>query len=350
MNTNKFSLVTKNLSMLKAAEHYMIDAQDNKARFRIEPLQKGFGTTIGNSLRRIMLSSIAGSAVIGVKIEGIDHEYSSINGIKEDVMDIILNLKSLVIVNDSEDKKVLSLRVSGKNKVTAGMINLVPGIEIINKDHVICNIMDQNVTLDMEIYVGEGNGYVTSEQNKKLFPQSSSYSGIIGIDSVFSPIMRVSYSVETYYSSSHDNEQERLFISVETNGAVSPEVAVAISARILQDQVQPFIGINIDPIQKQEVETCLPFDHRLLMRVENLELSVRSQNCLKNENIVYVGDLVTKSEFDMLRTPNFGRKSLSEIKEVLTRLNLNFGMEVQKWPPEGNLEELARRYEETTQV
>ncbi len=350
MNANKFSLVTKNLSMLKPAEHYMVDAQDNKARFRIEPLQKGFGTTIGNSLRRIMLSSIAGAAVVGVRIEGIDHEYSVLSGIKEDIMDIILNLKSLVIVSDSDERKVLSLRVSGKNKVTAGMINLVPGIEIVNKDLVICNIMDPNVTLDMELYVGEGSGYITSEQNKKLLPQSPNYNGIIGIDSVFSPIMRVSYSVETYYSSAHDNEQERLFINVETNGAISPDIAVAVAARILQDQVQPFIGINIDSIQRQEVETCLTFDHRLLMRVENLELSVRSQNCLKNENIVYVGDLVTKSEFDMLRTPNFGRKSLSEIKEVLTRLNLNFGMEVQGWPPEGNLEELARRYEETTQV
>jgi len=350
MNANKFSLLTKNLSMLKPAEHYMIDAQENKARFRIEPLQKGFGTTIGNSLRRIMLSSIAGAAVVGVKIEGIEHEYSVLNGIKEDIMDIILNLKSLVIMSDADDRKTLSIRVTGKNQVTAGMISSIPGVEIINKDLVICHIMDPNVTLNMEIYIGEGSGYVTSEQNKKLLPQSANYNGVIGIDSVFSPIKRVSYNVETYYSSTHDNEQERLFINVETNGAISPDIAVAVAARILQDQVQPFIGMNIDSMQKQEVETRLTFDHRLLMRVENLELSVRSQNCLKNENIVYVGDLVTKSEFEMLRTPNFGRKSLSEIKEVLGRLNLNFGMEVPGWPPEGNLEELARKYEETTQV
>jgi DNA-directed RNA polymerase subunit alpha len=350
MNASKFSLLTKNLSTLKPAEHYMIDAQDNRARFRIEPLQKGFGTTIGNALRRIMLSSITGAAVVGVKIEGVDHEYSVLNGIKEDVMDIILNLKSLVIMSENEERKVLHLKASGQKKVTAGMITTVPGIEIVNKDSVICHITDPNSSIDIEIYVGTGNGYVTSEQNKKQLPTSSSYNGSIGIDAVFSPIRRVAYNVETYYSSAHDDEQERLFLTVETNGAISPDVAVAVAAKILQDQVQPFIGMNIENIQQPEIETHLTFDHRLLMRVENLELSVRSQNCLKNENIVYVGDLVTKSELEMLRTPNFGRKSLSEMKEVLARLNLVFGMEVPGWPPEGNLEELARKYEETTQV
>jgi DNA-directed RNA polymerase subunit alpha len=350
MNASKFSLLTKNLSTLKPAEHYMIDAQDNRARFRIEPLQKGFGTTIGNALRRIMLSSITGAAVVGVKIEGVDHEYSVLNGIKEDVMDIILNLKSLVIMSENEERKVLHLKASGQKKVTAGMITTVPGIEIVNKDSVICHITDPNSSIDIEIYVGTGNGYVTSEQNKKQLPTSSSYNGSIGIDAVFSPIRRVAYNVETYYSSAHDDEQERLFLTVETNGAISPDVAVAVAAKILQDQVQPFIGMNIENIQQPEIETHLTFDHRLLMRVENLELSVRSQNCLKNENIVYVGDLVTKSELEMLRTPNFGRKSLSEMKEVLARLNLVFGMDVPGWPPEGNLEELARKYEETTQV
>lgn len=349
MNTQKFNLLTKHFSALKPAEHYMMDAQDNKARFRVEPLQKGFGTTIGNSLRRIMLSSIAGSAVVGVRIEGVEHEYSTINGIKEDVMDIILNLKSLVISSDSVERKTLLLRASGKGKVTADMINLVPGVEIINRDMVICNIMDSDIVLNMEIYVGSGSGYVTSEQNKKLLPVSSHYNGAIGIDAVFSPIKRVAYNVETFYSSSEDREQERLFLTIETNGSIKPDIAVAVSAKILQDQVQSFIGMKIDAVQAPEVETHVLFDPRLLMRVENLELSVRSQNCLKNENIIYVGDLVTKSELEMLRTPNFGRKSLSEMKEVLARMNLNFGMDVPGWPPEGNVEELARKYEETTQ-
>lgn len=350
MNTHKLSSLTKHFSTLKPAEHYMVDAQDNRARFRVEPLQKGFGITIGNSLRRVMLSSIAGAAVIGVKIDGIEHEYSTIHGVKEDVMDIILNLKSLVISSDSNDRKTLFLRASGKGKVTADMISLVPGIEIVNRDMVIFNIMDADTTVNMEIYIGNGSGYMTSEQNKRLLPSSANYSGAIGVDSIFSPIKRVAYNVETFYSSSEDKEQERLILTVETNGSIKPDLAVAISAKILQDQVQSFIGIKIDSGQVEEVETQVSFDPRLLMRVENLELSVRSQNCLKNENIIYVGDLVTKSELEMLKTPNFGRKSLSEMREVLGRMNLGFGMDIIGWPPEGNVEELARKYEETTQV
>jgi DNA-directed RNA polymerase subunit alpha len=346
MNSNLF---TRSISVLKPAEHYMIDTNDNKAKFRIEPLQKGFGTTIGNSLRRIMLSYISGAAVVGVRIEGVEHEYSTISGIKEDVLDIILNLKSLVLITDSDDRKTISLNVSGKTTVVAAMIDTCPGVEIVNKDLVICHITDPNTTLSMDIYISSGSGYVTSEQNKKLLPHSPHYSGVIGVDSIFSPIKRVAYNVETYYSSTHDKEQERLFLTVETNGAIQPDMAVAISAKILQNQVQPFIGMNIEALEDKEIESRISFDPRLLMRVENLDLSVRSQNCLKNENIIYVGDLVTKSELDMLRTPNFGRKSLTEMKEVLARMNLSFDMEIPGWPPEGNIEELSRRYEETIQ-
>lgn len=350
INMNKLNnLLTSNLSSLKPADHYMVDAQDNKAKFRVEPLQKGFGTTIGNSLRRIMLSSIAGAAVVGVKIDGIDHEYSTISGVKEDVMDIILNLKSLVIASDASERKTLTLRASGTQQVTANMIHLVPGVEIINKDTVICNIIDPDTTINMEIYIGSGSGYVTSEQNKKSLPQISHYSGAIGVDAIFSPIKRVTYNVETFYSSATDREQERLLLTVETNGSIKPDVAIAVSAKILQDQVQPFIGMKIETVQPEEIDEPVMFDRRLLMRVDNLELSVRSHNCLKNENIIYVGDLVTKSEGEMLRAPNFGRKSLSEIKAVLSNMGLTFGMEVNGWPPEGNIEELARKYEETTQ-
>lgn len=342
------NILTRNLSMMRPAEHYMVDANDNKAKFRVEPLQKGFGVTLGNSLRRIMLSSIAGSAVIGVRIDGIEHEYSTINGVKEDVMDIILNLKSLVIINDSSDKQCLTLKVSGKQKVTAGMISHTPGVIVVNKDAVICNITDPNVSLTMDIYIANGYGYTTFEENQKLLPQIATYGSVIGIDSSFSPVTRVAFNVETYYSSVHDKEQERLFFTVETNGSVKPDVAIAIAAKILQEQVQAFIGMNIDAIQDNTVEHRISFDPRLLMRVENMDLSVRSQNCLKNENIIYVGDLVTKSEVLMLKTPNFGRKSLSEIKEVLARMNLGFDMEVPGWPPEGNIEELSRRFEENT--
>jgi len=343
------NLVARNLAMLKPAEHYMIDGQDNKAKFRIEPLQKGFGTTLGNSLRRIMLSSISGSAVIGVRIEGVEHEYSTISGVKEDVMEILLNLKSLVVITDSDTRKTISLKVSGKMTVIAAMIETSHGVEILNKDLVICHITDPKTTLNIELYIGSGSGYITSEDNKKLFPQSSHYAGVIGLDAIFSPIMRVSYNVETYYSSTHDQEQERLFLNVETNGAIKPDIAVAISARILQIQVQPFIGNNMEALETQEVMPSISFDPRLLMRVESLDLSVRSQNCLKNENIIYVGDLVTKSEFEMLITPNFGRKSLTEMKEILARMGLSFDMTIPSWPPHGNLEDLSRRYEETIQ-
>lgn len=343
------NLVARNLSMLKPAEHYMVDGQDNKAKFRVEPLQKGFGTTLGNSLRRIMLSSISGSAIVGVKIEGVEHEYSTISGVKEDVMDILLNLKSLVIITDSDVRKTISLKVSGKMTVIAAMIETTHGVEILNKDLIICHITDPETTLNIELYVGSGSGYMTSEDNKKLLPHSPHYSGVIGLDSIFSPITRVSYNVETYYSSTNDQEQERLFLTVETNGAIKPDIAVAISARILQTQVQPFIGGNMEVLEAQEIMPSIPFDPRLLMRVESLDLSVRSQNCLKNENIIYVGDLITKSEFDMLRTPNFGRKSLTEMKEILARMGLSFDMVILGWPPEGNIEELSRRYEETIQ-
>ena len=343
------NLVARSLSMLKPAEHYMVDGNDNKGKFRVEPLQKGFGATLGNSLRRIMLSSISGSSVVGVRIEGVEHEYSTISGVKEDVMDILLNLKSLVIITDSDARKTISLKVSGKMTVIAAMIDTCHGVEILNKDLVICNITDPKTTINIDIYIGSGSGYMTSEENKKLLPHSPHYSGVIGLDAIFSPITRVAYNVETYYSSTHDQEQERLYLTVETNGAIKPDMAVAIAARILQMQVQPFIGGNMEALDVQEVMPSIPFDPRLLMRVEALDLSVRSQNCLKNDNIIYVGDLVTKSEFDMLRTPNFGRKSLTEMKEVLARMNLSFDMEIPGWPPEGNIEELSRRYEETIQ-
>jgi DNA-directed RNA polymerase subunit alpha len=344
---NRF--LTNNVALIKPAEHYIIDIQDNKAKFRVEPLQRGFGTTLGNALRRTMLSSIAGTAVIGVRIEGVEHEYSVISGVKEDVIDIILNLKSLVVTSDSDNRKTLHLKVTGQTTVTADMIMTSPGVEILNKDLVICNLVDSNSSLDMEIYIAGGSGYSTSEQNKKLLPNLGNYHNVIGIDSIFSPIKRVAFSVETYYSSSHDNELERLLFSIETNSAISPDLAMSVTAKILQDQLKPFIGLDMENIDSEEEITPLVFDKQLLKKIEHLEMSVRSYNCLKNENVVYVGDLVTKEEAELLKTPNFGRKSLSEIKEILAGMGLFLGMKVHGWPPEGNLEELARKYQETTE-
>jgi DNA-directed RNA polymerase subunit alpha len=296
-----------------------------------------------------MLSSIAGTAVIGVRIEGVEHEYSVISGVKEDVIDIILNLKSLVVTSDSDSRKTLHLKVTGQTVITADMIMTAPGVEILNKDLVICTLVDSTSSIDMEIYVGNGNGYTTSEQNKKLLPNLGHYHNIIGIDAIFSPIKRVAFSVETYYSSTHDNELERLLISIETNGAIAPDLAMSVTAKILQDQLKPFIGMNIDNLDSEEETIPLVFDKQLLKKIEHLEMSVRSYNCLKNENVVYVGDLVTKEESELLKTPNFGRKSLSEIKEILAEMGLYLGMKIHGWPPEGNLEELARKYQETTE-
>ncbi len=227
--------INNNVALIKPAEHYVIDMQDNKAKFRIEPLQKGFGTTLGNALRRVMLSSIAGTAVIGVKIEGVEHEYSVISGVKEDVIDIILNLKSLVVTSDGDTRKTLHLKVTGQTVVTADMIMTAPGVEILNKDLVICTLVDSNSAIDMEIYVGNGNGYTTSEQNKKLLPNLGHYHNIIGIDAIFSPIKRVSFSVETYYSSTHDNELERLLISIDTFHAKVAQKSLEAGANIIND-------------------------------------------------------------------------------------------------------------------
>jgi len=345
--SNRF--LTNNVALIKPAEHYIVDIQDNKAKFRIEPLQKGFGTTLGNALRRIMLSSIAGTAVIGVKIEGVEHEYSVLSSVKEDVIDIILNLKSLVVNSDSDNRKTLHLRVNGQKVVTADMIVTGPGVEILNKDLVICNLVDPNASLDMELYIAGGSGYATSEQNKKLLPNLGSYHNVIGIDAIFSPIKRVAFSVETYYSSSHDNELERLLFSIETNGAISPDLAMSVTAKILQDQLKPFIGLNIDNIDAEEEIVPLVFDKQLLKKIEHLEMSVRAYNCLKGENVVYVGDLVIKDDAELLKATNFGRKSLNEIKEILAKMGLYLGMKIHGWPPEGNLEELARKYQEITE-
>ncbi len=348
MSSSKNSFLSKNwLTMPKPTDYYLVETFENKAKFRIEPLRKGFGITLGNAMRRTMLSSIWGAAVVGVCIDGVEHEYSSIEGVKEDVIDILLNLKSLIIVTDSDERKVLLLDVNGCEQpitVTAGMITLPHGIHIVNKDAVICHMEGRNARIRIEIYVGTNSGYVTSEKNKALLPSNSSYGNIIAVDSIFSPVRRVTYSIESY-STSIDEEYERLFLTIETNGAIAADMAMSLAAKILQEQLRPFMGANIEITHDVE-EKPLSFDHRLLMKVENLELSVRSQNCLKNENIVYVGDLVTKTESEMLKTPNFGKKSLTEMKEVMAKMNLHFGMEISGWPPAGNIEELARKFEE----
>lgn len=305
-----------------------------------EPLERGFGLTLGNALRRVLLSSLQGAAITSVKIEGVLHEFSSIPGVREDVTDIILNLKTLAIKSGSSERKKLTLKATGPVEVTASMISVPGDVEIINGDVVICTL-DQGAKLDMELTVDTGKGYVSSAQNR---PEDAPI-GLIPVDALYSPLKRVSYKVENSRVG-QVTDYDKLSLFVETDGTVTAEDAVAFAARILQDQLQQFINFEEQEVEEQRKESeDLPFSPYLLKKVEELELSVRSANCLKNDNIVYIGDLVQKTESEMLKTPNFGRKSLNEIKEVLAAMNLRFGMDVAGWPPE-NIEDLARRYEE----
>lgn len=307
----------------------------------VEPLERGFGLTLGNALRRILLSSLQGAAVTAVQIDGVLHEFSSIEGVREDVTDIILNIKALAVRMHVEGPKKMRLNAEGPCEVTAGLIEAGADIEIMNPDLVICTL-DKGAKLSMEMTVNTGKGYRPAAQNR---PEEAPV-GLIPVDSVFSPIRKVTYEVEDTRVG-QITDFDKLTLAIETNGVISPEDAVAFAARIMQDQLQVFITFDEpqDSEEKSEEEE-LPFNRNLLRKVEELELSVRSANCLKNDNIVYIGDLVQKSESDMLRTPNFGRKSLNEIKEVLATMGLHLGMHVEGWPPE-NIEELARKVDDT---
>jgi DNA-directed RNA polymerase subunit alpha len=305
-----------------------------------EPLERGFGLTLGNALRRILLSSLQGAAVTGVQIEGVLHEFSSIEGVREDVTDIILNLKALGVRMHAEGPKKMRLSAEGPCEVTAAQIEAGADIEIMNPDMVICTL-DKGAKLSMEMTVNTGKGYAPAAQNR---PEECPV-GFIPVDSVFSPVRKVSYEV-TDTRVGQITDYDKLTMNIQTNGVISPEDAVAFSARILQDQLQVFVNFDEpeEAAQKDETEE-LPFNKNLLKKVDELELSVRSANCLKNDAIEYIGDLVQKSEGDMLRTPNFGRKSLNEIKEVLTIMGLHLGMQVEGWPPE-NIQELARKVDD----
>src|ERR1700723_3619466 len=305
-----------------------------------EPLERGFGLTLGNALRRVLLSSLQGAAITSVQIDGVLHEFSSIPGVLEDVTDIVLNIKGLGLRMGGEGPKRMRLKATGPGEVRAGQIQAGHDIEIMNPDLVICTL-DDGVKLGMEFTVNLGKGYVASSSNR---PEDAPI-GLIPVDSIYSPVRRVSYSVAPTRVG-QVTDYDKLLLTVETNGAVTPEDSVAVAARILQDQMQLFINFE-EPqqVRAEEPEDNLPFNRNLLRKVDELELSVRSANCLKNDNIVYIGDLVQKSEQEMLRTPNFGRKSLNEIKEVLTSMGLGLGMSVAGWPPE-NIEDLAKRLEE----
>jgi len=302
-----------------------------------EPLERGFGMTLGNAIRRVLLSSLQGAAVTSIQIDGVLHEFSSVAGVREDVTDIVLNIKQLALRMHSEGPKRMTLTATGPGEVKAGQIQTGHDIDIMNPGLVICTL-DDGAKLNMELTVQTGRGYQAATANR---PEDAPI-GLIPIDSIYSPVRRVSYRVEPTRVG-QVTDYDKLLLTVETNGAVGPEDAVALAARILQDQFKLFINFDEPhPPGASEQHDDLPFNRNLLRKVDELELSVRSANCLKNDNIVYIGDLVQKSEQEMLRTPNFGRKSLNEIKEVLTAMGLSLGMTVTDWPPE-NIEELAKR-------
>jgi len=311
------------------------------AKITAEPLEKGYGLTLGNTLRRILLSSIRGAAVTSLQIDGVLHEFTSIKGVREDVTDIVLNIKSLALKSLSEGNKKLVLDAKGPGEIKASDITKITDIEILNPDLVICNL-DEKTHFHMEMNVGTGKGYVSANMNKPEEPPL----GLIPIDSLFSPVKRVSYSVSTAREGKA-LDYDKLTMEIETNRSISAEDAVAYAARIFQDQLGMFINFS-EPkeVVIKERPSEPEFNKNLLRKVDELELSVRSMNCLKNDNIIYIGDLVQKSEGEMLRTPNVGRKSLNEIKEVLTGMSLYLGMEIPNWPPD-NIAELSKKLEET---
>jgi DNA-directed RNA polymerase subunit alpha len=305
-----------------------------------EPLERGFGLTLGNALRRVLLSSLQGAAVTSVQIDGVLHEFSSIAGVREDVTDIVLNIKEIAVKMEGEGPKRMTLRKTGPGQVKAGDIQTVGDIEILNPDLVICTL-DEGADIRMELTVNTGKGYVPAERNR---PEDAPI-GLIPVDSLYSPVKKVSYRVENTREG-QVLDYDKLTLSIETDGSLTPDDSVAYAARILQDQLSIFVSFE-EP-KKETIEEATPelaFNPALLKKVDELELSVRSANCLKNDNIVYIGDLIQKTEAEMLRTPNFGRKSLNEIKEVLASMGLHLGMEVPNWPPD-NIEDLAKRFED----
>ncbi len=304
---------------------------ENHARVVLEPLERGFGHTLGNALRRILLSSMPGAAVTEVEIEGVLHEYTTIEGVQEDVLDILLNLKGLAIVMHAKDETVLRLQKQGEGQVTAADIELDHDIEIKNPDHLIAN-MTKDGKLSMTMKVIKGRGYQPVVHRKTEEGESKAI-GTLQLDATFSPVRRVSYSVESARVEQR-TDLDKLIIHIETNGTIDPEEAIRRAATILQQQLSVFV--NLEATEMAEPEQQAPqIDPILLRPVDDLELTVRSANCLKAENIYYIGDLIQRTEVELLKTPNLGKKSLTEIKDVLASYSLSLGMRLENWPPPG---------------
>ena len=301
------------------------------AKLTMEPFERGYGHTLGNALRRTLLSSMPGYAPTEVKISGVLHEYSTLDGVQEDVVDILLNLKGIVLKLHNREEATLNLKKSGEGVVTAGDIEPMHDVEIVNPDHVIAHLAAGG-KLDMEIKVELGRGYIAAT-SRKMAGEEGRTVGAIMLDASFSPVRRVSYSVDSARVEQR-TDLDKLIMDIETNGAIEPEEAVRYAARILVEQLSVFADLKGMPAQIEE-KKATQIDPILLRPVDDLELTVRSANCLKAENIYYIGDLIQRTETELLKTPNLGRKSLNEIKEVLASRGLTLGMKLENWPPAG---------------
>ncbi len=322
-------------NLLKPKNIHVEQLGHNRAKVTLEPFERGYGHTLGNALRRVLLSSMVGYAVTEVTIAGVVHEYSSIDGVQEDVVNILLNLKGVVFKMHNRDEVTLSLRKDGEGAVTAADIQVPHDVEIINPEHVIANL-SQGGKIDIQLKVETGRGYVPGTV-RRYGEEPSKSIGRIVLDASFSPVSRVSYSVENARVEQR-TDLDRLVMEIETNGAISAEDAVRASSKILVEQLAVFAQLEGDAINSlltTPAASSQSFDPILLRPVDELELTVRSANCLKAENIYYIGDLIQRTENELLKTPNLGRKSLNEIKEVLASRGLTLGMKLESWPPAG---------------
>jgi DNA-directed RNA polymerase subunit alpha len=301
---------------------------DTHAKVVLEPLERGFGHTLGNALRRILLSSMSGCAIVEVEIDGVEHEYSAIEGVQEDVMEILLNLKGVAAVMEGRDETTVSLSVKGPGVVTAGDITVDSHVEIVNPEHVIATISGK-ASLNMQLRIERGRGYQPS--NTRISDEENRTIGRLQLDASFSPIHKVSYSVDNARVENR-TDLDKLVLELETNGTIDPEESIRRAATILQQQMAVFVNLEgetaAEPEEKEE-----EIDPILLRPVDDLELTVRSANCLKAESIYYIGDLIQRTEVELLKTPNLGKKSLTEIKDVLASRGLSLGMRLENWPP-----------------
>lgn len=301
---------------------------DTHAKVALEPLERGFGHTLGNALRRILLSSIEGSAIVEVEIEGVEHEYSAIDGMQEDVLEVLLNLKGVALIMHGNDEATVSITAQGPCVITAGDIKTGHDTEVVNPDHVIANLNKEG-KLNATMKVVKGRGYQPS--SKMVTSSESTSIGVLRLDASFSPIRRVSYNVESARVAQSTN-LDKLIIDLQTDGTVDPEAAIRTAATILQDQLSSFVNLK-SMEDEQVIDEEADIDPILLRPVDELELTVRSANCLKAENIYYIGDLIQRTEVELLRTPNLGKKSLTEIKDVLASHGLSLGLQLDNWPP-----------------